>query len=79
LGYTFDPKLLRKIGVDKAHVYVQGTNLFTITKYSGLDPELIPSLSNNGSGTNASAAFGIDYGSYPTNQKGYLIGVNFTF
>ena len=79
LGYTFDPKLLNRVGVDKLHIYVQATNLFTITKYTGLDPELIPSLSNNGSGTNASAAFGIDYGAYPTNQKQFIVGVNLSF
>jgi TonB-linked SusC/RagA family outer membrane protein len=79
LGYTFNPQILNKLGVDKLHVYVQGTNLFTITKYTGLDPELVPSLSNNGTGVNQSAAFGIDYGAYPTNQKQYIIGVNLTF
>ncbi len=79
LGYTFDPALLNKIGVDKLHLYVQANNLFTITKYTGLDPELVPSLSNNGTGVNQSAAFGIDYGAYPNNQKQYVVGVNLTF
>ncbi len=79
IGYSFEPALLKSIGFDKLHVYVQGTNLFTLTKYTGLDPELIPSLSNQGSGGNASAAFGIDYGAYPTNQKQYIAGVNLTF
>jgi TonB-linked SusC/RagA family outer membrane protein len=78
LGYTFDPGMLKKIGIDKLHVYVQGTNLFTITKYTGLDPELVPSLANQ-NGRNASAAFGIDYGAYPNNQKQYILGVNLTF
>src|SRR5205085_1333883 len=71
LGYTLKPTLLRRVGIDKMHIYVQATNLFTITKYSGLDPELVPSLSNNGTGVNQSAAFGIDYGSYPNNQPMY--------
>jgi TonB-linked SusC/RagA family outer membrane protein len=79
IGYTFDPGMLKRIGIDKMHVYVQGTNLFTITKYTGLDPELVPSLANQGTGTNASAAFGIDYGAYPNNQKQYILGVNLTF
>jgi len=79
LGYTFNPKLLKKVGVDKLHIYAQATNLFTITKYTGLDPELVPSLSNNGSDVNQSAAFGIDYGAYPNNQKQYIFGVNLTF
>lgn len=79
LGYTIDPGLIKTIGIDKIHVYFQVTNLFTITKYTGLDPELVPSLSNNGTGTNASAAFGIDYGAYPNNQRQYIFGANITF
>lgn len=79
LGYTFDPEMLRKVGVDKLHLYVQATNLFMITKYTGLDPELVPSLSNNGSGNQASAAFGIDYGAYPNNQKQFIVGANLSF
>jgi TonB-linked SusC/RagA family outer membrane protein len=79
LGYTFNPAILKRAGIDKLHLYIPGTNLFTITKYSGLDPELVPSLSNNGGGDRASAAFGIDYGAYPNNQKQYIVGVNLTF
>jgi len=73
LGYTFQPAILKKIGMDKLHVYVQATNLFTITKYTGLDPELVQSIDN------ASTGFGIDYGAYPANQKQYIFGVNLTF
>ena len=79
LGYTITPSALKKVGVDKLHLYIQATNLFTITKYSGLDPELVPSLNVNGSGSNQSAAFGIDYGAYPNNQKQYIVGVNLSF
>jgi TonB-dependent starch-binding outer membrane protein SusC len=79
IGYTLLPSTVNKIGIDRVRVYVQATNLFTITNYSGLDPELVPSLSNNGNGVNQSAAFGIDYGAYPNNQKQYIIGVNLTF
>lgn len=79
LGYTFKPSIIKKAGIDKLHLYVQATNLFMITKYTGLDPELIPSISNNGTGTNQSAAFGIDYGAYPNNQKQFIVGLNLTF
>ncbi|HVV55765.1 MAG TPA: SusC/RagA family TonB-linked outer membrane protein, partial [Mucilaginibacter sp.] len=72
LGYTFEPKIIKMIGMSKLHIYVQGTNLFTITKYKGLDPELPP-----GGGSNNS--FGIDWGNYPANQKQYIVGVNLTF
>lgn len=79
IGYTFDSEGLRKHGIGRLHVYVQGTNLFTITKYDGLDPELPPSAYNGVSGSVQSAAFGIDYGNYPNNQRQYLLGVNVTF
>ncbi len=69
LGYTMPSNQLKKFGIQKLRLYVQAANLFTITKYTGLDPEL--------SGSNA--AFGIDYGNYPNNQKNFNIGVNVTF
>jgi len=84
VGYTFDPTILKRIGFDKLHLYAQVTNAFTITKYDGLDPELVPSASNQGTpgqgqSANQSAAFGIDYGAYPANQRQYILGVNLTF
>ena len=73
LGYTLPFAKLKQIGVDRLRVYVQAANLFTITKYTGLDPELQgSSLSNN---TN----FGIDFGNYPANQKNFNVGVNLAF
>jgi TonB-linked SusC/RagA family outer membrane protein len=63
LGYTFS-----KIkGVSRLRVYIQAYNLFTITHYSGLDPEV-----NDG----APGDLGIDYGTaYPISRK-FLFGVN---
>ncbi|MBN8720329.1 MAG: TonB-dependent receptor [Sediminibacterium magnilacihabitans] len=69
LGYTIPSTTLKKWGIEKFRIYLQAANLFTITKYTGLDPEL--------SGSNA--AFGIDYGNYPNNQKNYNVGVSVTF
>ncbi|MGZ3873594.1 MAG: SusC/RagA family TonB-linked outer membrane protein [Mucilaginibacter sp.] len=82
IGYSFAPGPLKSVGVSKLHVYVQGTNLFTITKYTGLDPELVPSINNlnqEGANPQQSASFGVDYGAYPANQKTYSLGVNLTF
>ncbi len=39
-GYTLPTALLSRVGIDRLRVYVQCANLFTITKYKGLDPEL---------------------------------------
>ncbi len=73
LGYTIPPASLRRFGIDRLRVYVQAANLFQITKYTGLDPELTGSdLTNNSN-------FGIDFGNYPANQKMYTIGVNLSF
>jgi len=82
LGYNFDPGVLKSVGVSKLHVYVQVTNLFTITKYTGLDPELVPSVANlsqGGTNPQQSASSGVDWGAYPANQKTYMIGVNMSF
>lgn len=72
-GYTFPNYLLNKMKLDRLRVYVQVTNLFTITNYSGLDPE----LSNTGSvGSATNSAFGVDQGNFPNNQKQFLVGIN---
>jgi TonB-linked SusC/RagA family outer membrane protein len=39
LGYTLPKSLVAKAGIEKLRVYVNATNLFTITGYSGADPE----------------------------------------
>lgn len=84
IGYTFAPALLKRAGMDRLRVYVQAVNLFTITKYTGLDPELIGSgfdSQNNGNNPKyaAQSSFGIDYGNYPNNQRSYQVGVNLSF
>jgi TonB-linked SusC/RagA family outer membrane protein len=70
LGYTFKPSLLQKTGIESCRVYVQAANLFTITKYSGLDPEI--------NGSKGVTEFGIDEGSYP-NTRQFLVGLNVKF
>jgi len=69
LGYTIPSQYLKRLSIDRLRVYVQAANLFTITKYTGLDPEL----------QGSSVLFGIDGGSYPNNQKTYSVGVNLSF
>jgi TonB-linked SusC/RagA family outer membrane protein len=69
LGYTLPKPWLQKRKMEKLRVYVQVANLFTITKYTGLDPEL----------SGYSAAFGIDFGNYPNNQRQYLFGLEAGF
>lgn len=73
IGYTIPAAILKRFNIDRFRVYVQAANLFTITKYTGLDPEL------QGANVNNTSSFGIDYGNYPANQKSYYVGVNLTF
>ena len=76
LGYTIPTTALQKLGIQRLRLYLQGENLFTITKYTGLDPE----LTNNdvGAGNNADLQRGLDMGGWPTTLK-LTFGVNFVF
>ena len=69
IGYTLPSSVASKIRVSKVRIYLQGTNLFTITDYTGLDPEVI---------VNDDRAAGIDVGAYPL-VKQYLVGLNVNF
>jgi TonB-linked SusC/RagA family outer membrane protein len=77
LGYTLPSKLLSKYGIDRLRIYVQATNLFTITKYEGLDPELPSQPDSNGRIVDT-YQYGIDQGSYP-HTPAYLFGINLNF
>jgi len=80
VGYTVAKNFLDKYGVDRLRFYVQAQNLFTITKYTGLDPEI--TTNNTGRGDYrrrlADRNLGVDVGNYPT-PKAYLFGVNVGF
>ena len=39
-GYTLPENITRKAYIQKLRVYFSASNLFTITKYSGIDPEI---------------------------------------
>lgn len=78
LGYTVAPSSLSRYGIDRLRVYVQAANLFTITDYTGLDPELSGAYDDQ-TGRASNRAFGIDYGNYPNNQRNFNFGVNLTF
>ena len=71
IGYTLPQNLTKKVFVQRFRIYAQAENLFTLTKYTGCDPE----VSGGGSyGTEA----GIDRGVYPQNRT-FTVGVNLTF
>jgi len=69
-AYDFNKSITDKLNVKGLRVYVTGTNLFTITNYTGYDPE----SSSEGSGLTK----GGDYLGYPT-ARSFILGVNLTF
>jgi TonB-linked SusC/RagA family outer membrane protein len=75
LGYTLGEGTRNRFGLGNVRIYVQAQNLFTITGYTGIDPDL--SIQNVGNAANGSRdqAIGIDWGFYPT-PKQYLVGIN---
>ena len=70
VGYTIPRKALRKIKFDTMRVYVSADNVFTLTKYSGPDPEV--------STRNSVLTPGFDWSAYPR-AFGITGGVSFTF
>lgn len=68
IGYTLPKNLLTKAGITNLRFYISGENLYTWTKYSGIDPEFSNSLLNTG----------VDTFIYPF-TKSFVAGVQFTF
>ncbi|MHB9056892.1 MAG: SusC/RagA family TonB-linked outer membrane protein [Paludibacteraceae bacterium] len=71
VGYDFK-HILPSMPLSQARLYFTAQNLFTITGYSGMDPEI-----GGNSGTD-SWARNIDIGFYPS-PRTYLVGVNLKF
>ena len=64
LGYTFPEQLTKQVHLNKIRVFVSVVNLYTLTKYSGFDPEV--------------GSSGIDNNVYPVSST-YSFGVNLGF
>ncbi len=69
LGYSAPANVLQKLKMERARVFASVNNLFTLTKYEGLDPAV---------GGDADLTFGIDVGNYPV-TRGWTFGVNLSF
>ena len=69
IGYTLPKKVLDKLSFTNLRFYVGVQNLFTITGYSGYDPEV---------SSNVLFSRGIDNSSYP-NARTYTFGFNASF
>ncbi len=70
LGYTLPRKVLRKMHFDTMRFYISAENLWTLTNYSGPDPEV--------STRNSVLTPGFDWSAYPR-AMGVTAGLSFTF
>ena len=73
LGYTLPQNLVKKIKFEKVRFYAQVSNVFTLTKYSGLDPVV-----RYGGESSNDRMMGTDYGSYGMPRQ-FILGANITF
>lgn len=71
LSYNVSPSKMKKLGISKLQPYISGSNLLTITKYLGFDPEV------NQWGSSG-AVQGIDWGTYPQTRT-FIVGLNLEF
>lgn len=68
IGYSLPTNVLEPLGLDKFRIYVTGQDLFTFTKYGGLDPEVGGSVLSRG----------IDNNLYPK-YKSVIFGLQLAF
>ena len=73
LGYTLPKDLTAKVGIQKARIYVNGANLFTIDNYKIADPEAGVTRNDNNEVINSNGVL-----SYPL-QRTITFGANITF
>ncbi|HCM22587.1 MAG TPA: SusC/RagA family TonB-linked outer membrane protein, partial [Porphyromonadaceae bacterium] len=73
ISYDFTNLIKRQNVIKGLTVTATGTNLFTLTNYKGMDPEV-----STAGGTGGSGATGIDYCSVPATSS-FTFGVNVTF
>jgi TonB-linked SusC/RagA family outer membrane protein len=69
IGYTLPKTTLDKLSISSLRFYLQATNLFTITGYDGIDPEVIQG---------GNLTLGVDDQTYPFSQL-FTFGVNLKF
>ncbi|QMU29057.1 SusC/RagA family TonB-linked outer membrane protein [Adhaeribacter radiodurans] len=71
IGYTIPKEISQRVKLANARIYLQGQNLITITKYRGMDPEVL--------GNNGTTGRGVDnFNLYPRTVL-YAVGVDLSF
>ncbi len=76
LGYSLPNQLVDKLGLSNIRIYMSAQNLFTITNYSGSDPEIGQNSDINGNSSVTTR--GVDAGAYPV-SKTFTLGFNLKF
>jgi hypothetical protein len=71
LGYTLPKRIVQRARISNLRVYVTAYNPFTITSYSGYDPDVNVKRNNP-------LSPGVDYSAYPRGRT-YVAGVNLSF
>ncbi len=77
IGYTLPNSFILKAHLKKVRIYVSGTNLLTLTKYTGLDPEMTTN-NNVAVGQGVDIVRNVDWGTFPT-AISYNVGIDVTF
>lgn len=78
LGYDFN-RLMKKNIFQQIRLYVQAQNLFTITKYTGVDPEIGSNAGiTDSNGESLNWIRGIDTGLYPS-ARTFIVGVTIKY
>ncbi|RYY26797.1 MAG: SusC/RagA family TonB-linked outer membrane protein, partial [Sphingobacteriaceae bacterium] len=75
LGYTIGKQALKVLKLSSVRVFASAQNVFTVTKYTGIDPEIYTNSNSSGDGVRA---VGIDWGTYPS-ARTFTIGLNANF
>ncbi len=74
-GYTFGNQLVKRLKVSSVRFFLSAQNVFTVTKYTGIDPEI---YTNSNSAGDGARAVGIDWGTYPS-ARTFTAGVSANF
>ncbi len=75
LGYSLPKSIIEKFRMSRFRIYGSIYNVFTITGYSGLDPEVSANTSQN---SQSYPTTGLDWGAYPR-ARSFVVGLNVNF
>ncbi len=78
IGYTIPGKIVSRFRIKSLRLYVTGQNLWTLTNYTGLDPEMHISDNVKRDTYGGDVGAGIDWGTYPS-ARSYIVGLNLNF